>query len=63
MKGKGRKLIGMKEISAYSNRSEATVMDWILKENFPAENVGGIWETTTSRVDSFYKAKAMEALG
>ncbi len=63
MKGKGRKLTGMKEISAYARRSEATVMDWILREDFPADNVNGVWETTTGRVDSFYRAKAMEALG
>ncbi len=63
MKGKGLKLTGMKEISAYTKRSEATVMDWIMRENFPADNVNGIWETSTDRVDSFYRAKAMEALG
>lgn len=63
MKNKGQKLIGMKEISVYAKRSEVTVMDWILRENFPAENVGGIWESYTGRIDSFYRAKAMEALG
>jgi predicted DNA-binding transcriptional regulator AlpA len=30
-----RKLIGMQEISAYARRTEATIMDWILKEGFP----------------------------
>lgn len=63
MKGKGLKLTGMKEISAYARRSEATIMDWIQRENFPADCVNGIWETCTDRIDSFYRAKAMEALG
>lgn len=63
MKSIGQKLTGMKEISAYAKRSEATIMDWILRENFPAENVGGVWESHTGRIDSFYRAKAMEALG
>jgi len=63
MRCKGRKLTGMEEISAYARRSEATIMDWIQRENFPADCVNGIWESCTGRIDSFYRAKAMEALG
>ncbi len=58
-----RKLIGMQEISAYARRTEATIMDWILKEGFPAEKEGDVWVSDTARVDSFYRAHAMRVLG
>jgi len=58
-----RKLTGIKEICDYARRSEATVKGWIVREGFPADNVDGIWESDTGRIDSFYRAKAMEALG
>lgn len=63
MKNTDRKLNGMKEICTYVSRSEATVLDWILRDCFPADNVNGIWESSTNRIDAFFKAKAMEALG
>ena len=57
-----RKLIGMQEISAYARRTEATIMDWILKEGFPAEEEEGVWVSDTARVDSFYRVHAMRVL-
>jgi len=47
-------LQGMKEIGAYVNRSEATVLDWIRNLDFPANKMdGGIWESDKTAIDDW----------
>jgi hypothetical protein len=48
-------LIGMKALCDKVNRSESTVLSWIRELGFPAKKVGGIWESTDSRVDKWKK--------
>lgn len=45
------KLIGMKQICNYVNRSEVTVLDWIRTMDFPALKVVGIYEADTDKID------------
>ncbi|HEA68547.1 MAG TPA: hypothetical protein ENI07_17240 [Desulfobacterales bacterium] len=47
-------LQGMKEICAYANRSESTIIDWKLKRGFPASKIGGgIWESSKTAIDKW----------
>lgn len=46
-------LSGMKAISNYTNRSEATVLAWIREYDFPATKLGGSWESDTQLVDEW----------
>lgn len=49
----GRFLTGMKDICKYVSRSEATVVNWIRDEGFPAKKIDGIWEAHTGKIDSW----------
>ena len=57
----GRFLVGMKEICKYVSRSEATVIGWIEKEDFPAKRIGHIWEAPVCKVDEWRMKKWEEA--
>ena len=47
-------LQGMEEIRGYVFRSEATVIDWILKRRFPASKIGGrTWESSRTAIDKW----------
>ena len=47
-------LSGMKEIGGYLRRSEATVTKMMKQHpNFPAEKLGGIWESDTDLIDNW----------
>lgn len=46
-------LMGMKAICNYVKRSDATVLQWIREQDFPANKIGGIWESTTKQVDDW----------
>ena len=49
-------LQGMKEICAYVNRSETTVLSWIRNLEFPASKLnGGIWESDKEAIDKWRK--------
>lgn len=52
-KPEGRFLTGMKEISKYVNRSQATVIRWIKNKNFPAKKIDGVWESHTGKIDDW----------
>jgi predicted DNA-binding transcriptional regulator AlpA len=56
----GRFLTGMKEICKYVSRSEATVLNWIRDEEFPAKKLDGIWESHTAKIDA-WRMKRWEA--
>ncbi len=45
---KNTELLGMKEITLYVRRSEATVLKLIREEGFPARKVGGQWVSDTT---------------
>ncbi len=50
-------LSGMKEITSYCRRSEATVLKWIRECDFPAEKIGGVgWESDTEVIDEWRKS-------
>jgi len=49
----GRPLTGMKEITAYARRSEATILTWVRDMDFPARKIGGVWESNTALVDQW----------
>lgn len=46
-------LKGMASICAYFDRSESTILMLIRTENFPAEKIGGIWESTTEKINEW----------
>ncbi len=48
-------LSGMKEITDHCKRSESTILKLIREEKFPAEKVGGIWESDTDLIDDWRK--------
>ena len=48
-------LIGMKEICDYMNRSEATVLKLIRELDFPAKQVGGIYEADKNEIKKWRK--------
>lgn len=55
-------LQGMAEIRQYVNRSEATVMDWIRNQGFPASKLGGgTWESTKSAIDEWKRKQVQNA--
>jgi hypothetical protein len=45
----------MKAICDYVKRSESTVLDWIRNWNFPAQKIGGIWESDRELIDQWRK--------
>lgn len=49
-------LVGMKAICEYYMRSEPTILGLIRDSGFPARKIGGIWEASKSRVDSWRDA-------
>jgi len=53
-------LSGMKEISGYFRRSEATLLKLIRDEDFPARKFGGIWESDTELIDKWRREKIAE---
>ncbi|WP_027360415.1 MerR family transcriptional regulator [Desulforegula conservatrix] len=46
-------LSGMKEITAFVGRSEATVLDWVRKYGFPAKKISGQWESDRSLIEEW----------
>ena len=46
-------LSGMKAISRYCNRSEATLLSWIRLMSFPAVKITGSWESDTGKIDQW----------
>ncbi len=46
-------LSGMKDISSFCNRSEATILAWIRTMGFPAVKITGSWESDTSKIDEW----------
>jgi hypothetical protein len=53
----GKSLVGKKEITAYVRRSWMTIRKWIMEDSFPARKIDGVWESDTSLVDDWKKAK------
>ncbi len=53
----GKSLVGKKEIAAYVRRSWMTIRRWVLVDNFPARKIDGVWESNTSLVDDWKRAK------
>lgn len=57
-------LQGMKEICAYVNRSESTVINWILNQEFPASKLGGlIWESDKVSIDEWKRKRIINENG
>jgi hypothetical protein len=48
-------LSGMKQIRDYFNRSEATILQLIRQDEFPARKIAGIWESDTEEIDTWRK--------
>ena len=50
-------LKGMEAIAKYTNRAIDTVLDWIVRLDFPAKKIGGssIWESDTELIDEWRK--------
>lgn len=48
-------LIGMAAICDKVKRSESTVWNWIRDMDFPAKNVGGIWESNDDLIQTWKK--------
>ena len=46
-------LSGMKEISAFVGRSEATVLEWVRKYDFPARKITGQWESSRGLIEEW----------
>ena len=57
----GRPLTGMKEITTYARRSEATVLSWIRDMDFPARKISGVWESHSALVDQWKIAQIQGA--
>lgn len=55
-------LSGMKEITDYVRRSEASVLTLIRTQSFPATKVLGIWESNTAMIDQWREAQVIKAL-
>ena len=62
MKRKTKILDGMAQICAYVNRSEATVMNWIQREDFPATKVDGVWRSDPEEIDQWRRNQTMEVM-
>jgi hypothetical protein len=54
-------LTGMKEIQKHMNLSEATILAWIRRENFPARKLGGIWISDTVVIER-WRIKKIEGV-
>ena len=50
-------LSGMAEICGYVRRSDATVLSWIRNRKFPAQKLGGIWESDKALIDEWRKVQ------
>jgi predicted DNA-binding transcriptional regulator AlpA len=46
-------LVGMKEISRYTSRSEATILALIRDADFPAVKIRGGWESDSDLIDTW----------
>jgi len=55
-------LLGMKEITEYVRRSDATVLALIRDFDFPAVKLVGIWESTTESIDE-WRRRMVEGAG
>ncbi len=56
-------LSGMKEITVYCRRSEATVLKWVRECDFPAEKIGGVgWESDSEVIDEWRKKRLRDRL-
>ncbi len=53
-------LVGKKEILSYTRRSWKTVKAWIIKENFPAMKLDGVWESSGEMIDDWKKKKILQ---
>ena len=53
----GKGLVGKKEITAYVRRSWMTIQRWIIEDSFPARKIDGVWESDTTLVDEWKRAK------
>ncbi len=53
-------LSGMKEITAFVGRSEATVLDWVRKYGFPAKKISGQWESDRTLIEK-WRLRQIEA--
>ena len=62
MKRKTKILNGMAQICAYVNRSEATVMNWIQREDFPATKVDGVWQSNPEEIDQWRRNQTLEVM-
>ena len=50
-------LKGMENICKFFDRSESTILMLIRTENFPAEKIGGIWESDTDAIRKWKLAR------
>ena len=50
-------LIGMKQIRSFYDRSEATILDLIRNEGFPAVKIGGGWESDKLAINKWRREK------
>ncbi len=57
MEGKGRILVGMKDICNYAGRSKCTIRKWTEEENFPAVVIDGRWESNTTLIDAWQQRR------
>jgi predicted DNA-binding transcriptional regulator AlpA len=53
-------LSGMKQICAYCQYSEVTILQWIRLDRFPATKIGGAWVSDTELVDDWRKKRILE---
>jgi len=56
-------LSGMKQITRFCNRSEATILAWIRERDFPACKITGSWESDTELIDQWRKKQIDDKLG
>jgi len=61
MEGKGRVLVGLKEICTYVERGKGTIRKWTREENFPAVVIDGRWESNTALIDT-WRTRRIERL-
>jgi hypothetical protein len=53
-------LNGMKDISAYIDRSMVTAKRWIDREGLPATKIGGAWISDTELIDEWRNRRIVE---
>lgn len=55
-------LSGMNEICQYVRRSPDTVLNWIRAYDFPAQKIGGVWESDKDLIDQWRREWIRDSL-